>query len=144
MYTVRLCTACTLRMSRRSDREVQADAFNRFAGALERLERTLNREPERVGSRREGPRRLTFDVMCAAVPGLASQFKTRVPAAFWAQEVRKDRERPVAVVSCPCGGEPVAEMGVPTGCEGCERVYVYDGDHVHVAFSPKAPSPASA
>lgn len=149
-----------------SPAERQAAALEEIVGAVRELtgerrelfkaseaqRRFLKLEDEGYSS---VPRRLHFGSFCKAVPGLASNFSRKIPPEFWSLDGES------AVVACPCGEEPVIELGVATFCggsdwidedrdrdderDGCGRAYLYDGQAVRVAFSPaKPPTPAAS
>lgn len=84
---------------------------------------------DRIGARRDMPRRLSFVMMADGVPGLATQFSRTIPAEFWSLDGS------TATIACPCGEEPRSEDGCPIVC-ACERAYLYDGQDVRVAFGP--------
>jgi hypothetical protein len=96
----------------------------------ERRERE-RREAARIGRRSE-PRRLDFALMMQAVPGLAAQYKRKIPAEFWSVAAQE-----LVDVACPCGETPAARLGVPKEC-ACERFYLYTGESVRVAGGPHA------
>jgi hypothetical protein len=118
-------------------------AFDRLTFAVEDRTRMLRehraederrererREAARIGHRSE-PRRLDFGLMMQAVPGLAAQYKRKIPAEFWSITAPE-----LVDVACPCGETPAARLGIPKECV-CERFYLYTGEHVRVAGGPK-------
>jgi hypothetical protein len=62
--------------------------------------------------------------------GMHRIFEREVPGEFWALDDDN------AMVSCPCGETPCVPFESVAMCE-CERGYLYDGQAVKVAFSPK-------
>lgn len=66
------------------------------------------------------PHRLTWYDYARAIPGFAERVR-RVPALAVA-EVGDDEEGSFAMVTCPCGGHPIARDSVDK-CSGCERYY---------------------
>ena len=87
---------------------------------------------------RRQPTRFNLVWAFRAVPGMAAQFRREVPGDFWSKDTKEDGT-PVAVISCPCGQEPLVEPGRMTECE-CERFYVHLGNSVRVANSPQLQS----
>lgn len=72
------------------------------------------------------PKRIDFITLCRALPQIAVQFATVVPAEFWTVD------GDVAKVRCPCGYAPALPRMVPAGC-ACTRFFLYDGTKVRVA-----------
>lgn len=80
------------------------------------------------------PHPFSFLTFARAVPGLIEQFGVMVPGEFW-NEDELDGAR-VAVVACPCGGEPpVVPFNSVLGC-ACERIFAFTGRNVRVANGP--------
>lgn len=127
-----------------------ASAQERIAVGLEgllaaqnRRERreALDRQAEldnRVGSHSE-PRRIGIDLAFRRFPGFAGEFRRIVPGEFWT------RDKQTAIVACPCGVEepPTVTLAETATCV-CERVYLYTGEHVRVAFSPLKATPENS
>jgi hypothetical protein len=130
------------------------DRRERARAEIERREEERRRKALEQGYVSE-PKHLSFLACATAVPGLASIFSRKIPPEFWSQDGS------AAVIACPCGGEPVSELGVATFCgasdwidedrerdnerDGCGRAYLYDGQVVRVAFSPpRTPQAAAA
>lgn len=96
----------------------------------------------------QGPlRRFSFFSLAQAVPGAAALFAKQVPAEYWHEEARMERDGHdpstsgrVATISCVCGARPRATENKLSFCKGsCGRVFVLLGDTVHVArFEPQA------
>jgi hypothetical protein len=97
---------------------------------------------ERVTGRMEGqPRRLSALALLLSVPSVARAFKA-IPWAYWTREVGQTQEHDgsftevaVARVRCPCGQEPLVELGQLTEC-GCERFFAFGGRQVLSANPP--------
>src|SRR4051812_37320745 len=60
---------------------------------------------------------------------------SEVPSDFWRMDVSEEGFS-VAVIACPCGSEPVVEVGCLQSCE-CERYFYFAIDKVLVFNSPK-------
>lgn len=86
---------------------------------------------------RSVPRRMDLPLMFEAVPGLAEQFSTRVPHAYWAEE--SDESGQVAVIACPCGGTPRVPSLQVASCN-CNRFFIWVHGEVRVAFGEERPS----
>lgn len=94
------------------------------------------------GGHREGqiaPHKLSIFTWLKAVPFMFEPFMVsnggkEVPGNFWAMD-QADGES-VAVISCPCGEEPVVGCGKIKFCEGeeCRRVFLYLGGAIRVAM----------
>lgn len=117
-----------------------ADALEVLARDVRRRERRVREESwaERALQRitradQQQPRRLNIADFARAIPGYMDLWLTKIPPEFWSLDGDE------VTVACPCGGSPVAKLGEPTLCKGwgCPRAYVFDGQHVRVAFSPK-------
>lgn len=116
-----------------------ADAIDRQSVALEPIaaehERRRRAELDRAIVNQTPPQRMSFFRIAGGVAGLAALFDTVVPPDFWTLVDAHTVE-----ISCPCGESPSAPMGRPVEC-ACERFFVYDGDDVKVAFSPREKPP---
>lgn len=99
---------------------------------------TVPRDPRRGPDGRTMPRRLGIFTFLRSIPGLWAQF-SEIPGEYWALDVNGEGFS-TATVSCPCGGEPVIEVGAIEVCE-CERAFLFIGRAVHVANSPKDRQP---
>lgn len=73
-----------------------------------------------------GPEKIDFITLCRALPQIAVQFATVVPAEFWMVDGG------AAQVRCPCGHAPAVPRMVPAEC-ACDRFFLYDGTKVRVA-----------
>lgn len=73
--------------------------------------------------------RMGMDTLVRAAPVLAEILHTEVPAEFWT--VTGER---TAMISCPCGAEPVVGYGELVACDGadCGRYYLYTGPQMRV------------
>lgn len=128
-----------------------AESLERLAGVLEadvrgRKQRDLDRrysEPEFVAeleARRRPLRKMPFGAFVRNVPELAETFITKVPGNFWT--VIEGRVE----VPCPCKGATVHPTPWPAPCPaaertGCPRWYLFDGEDIRVAFSPRGGAP---
>ena len=132
-------------MSRTDER--LREAMDLFRDAIERQTVTLNAlaEPELERRRQRQdralaiaadprPRRMTFWTIARSIPGLAELFDTVVPQNLWALVDDGEAELP-----CPCGDDIHLPAGRPVEC-ACGRFFVFDGDEIRVAFSPRGRS----
>lgn len=129
-----------------------------LAAALERLADVLGRDvsdrrqrdrdakyadPEfqaELEALRRPLRKMPFGAFVRSVPGLGEAFAVKVPSNFWALN------EGVVDVSCPCSALPHPDQW-PAPCpgaerNGCPRWYLFDGENVRVAFSPRGGAPA--
>lgn len=128
-----------------------AAALDRLAGAVERdasdrRKRDWDRkysDPEfvaEVEARRRPLRKMPFGAFVRNIPELAETFTVTVPGNFWTQiEGRVE-------VPCPCKGATVHPTEWPAPCPAAERTscprwYLFDGENVRVAFSPRGGAP---
>lgn len=132
-------------MSRADER--LREAVDLFREAIDRQTLVLDvlAEPERERLRRRQeralaiagdsrPRRMTFWTFVRTIPGLAALFDTVVPQNLWALVDDGEAELP-----CPCGEDIHLPEGRPVECS-CGRFFVFDGDEIRVAFSPRGRS----
>lgn len=87
----------------------------------------------------QGPlRRFTAVSMALAVPGILAAFEKTVPDSMWAaKEWNGEQADLIAVVACPCGGEPEVAQLASSICK-CGRAFILAGDRVMVAkFDPE-------
>ena len=132
-------------MSRTDER--LREAMDLFRDAIERQSVTLAAlaAPELERQRRRDdralrvaadprPRRMTFWTFAASIPGLAALFDTVVPQNLWALVDDGEAELP-----CPCAEVIHLPAGRPVEC-ACGRFFVFDGDEIRVAFSPRGRS----
>lgn len=84
---------------------------------------------------RRQPTRPNWIHFLRAVPGLAAQFKRKVPGEFWTTDALDDGT-PVATIACPCGEQPTVRLGACEECR-CERFYLSTGTTIRVANSPQ-------
>jgi hypothetical protein len=86
---------------------------------------------------RQYPRRLGVDSFLRTPDfglAIAEAFKQAVPDGFWTLDTDEDGDE-IAMVSCPCGGEPSAAINRTVECE-CGRYYLNLGTEVRV-FRPE-------
>lgn len=102
-------------------------AYDERGRPVDRLDRV---QPHRMNA-------VTFRF--ALGPDYLRQFRGEVPGEMFTLD-KGEEGALVAVIACQCGGEPQAQPGYPTGCDGCERVFLYDGDRVRVAYADEWPS----
>jgi hypothetical protein len=82
------------------------------------------------------PRRISSFPLLGVCLRAGLRCKT-VPQEFWSAE-RDDDGHALALIRCPCGDAPVAELGEwPTQCE-CQRSFFYTGAEVLALNSPAA------
>lgn len=131
--------------------EQLADAIGNLADVAEhfRQDRAAERrearytDPELVAefeSKRRPLRKMPFGAFVRNIPDIAEAFRVKVPSNFWT-----DFEGRVEV-PCPCKGATIHPTQWPAPCPaadrtGCPRWYLYDGENVRVAFSPKGGAP---
>lgn len=128
-----------------------AAALERLAGVLEvdvRNRRSRDwdrkyRDPEfvaEVEAKRRPLRKMPFGAFVHRIPELAEAFTVKVPGNFWTHmEGRVE-------VPCPCKGATVHPTEWPAPCPAAERTscprwYLFDGEDVRVAFSPRGGAP---
>lgn len=128
-----------------------AAALERFAAVLDRdvTDRRLRDAAARdadpgfraeLAARRRPLRKMPFGAFVNQIPEIASAFEVKVPGNFWT--ISEGRVE----VPCPCKGATVYPTQWPAPCPaaertGCQRWYVFDGENVRVAFSPKGGAP---
>lgn len=135
-----------------------AESQAMLAEALDRLGRTLDadvrdrrrrdaeareRDPEfqaELEAKRRPLRKWPFAAVVRGIPELAGAFQTKVPGNFFT--ISEGRVE----VPCPCKGATVFPALTPSPCPaaertGCPRWYVFDGEDVRVAFSPRGGAP---
>ena len=86
---------------------------------------------------RVAPHQLNVIGLARAVPGLLSQFAETLPVERWR------RYRGSVRIKCPCQGEeqlppsqrPSVEPGRLRACDDCDRVYLFTGKDVRIAYA---------
>lgn len=89
--------------------------------------------PPRDVMGRKLPARLNFLTCLKAAPSVIGAFATEVPDDYWNRDAEEDGF-PIAVVACPCGGEPAVRLAGTKECE-CGRFFLFLGHAVRV-FRP--------
>lgn len=93
------------------------------------------RERDKLG--RVTPHRLNVVGLARAVPGLLAQFTEVLPHERWR------RYQGEARVKCPCKADdevlppsarPSLEPGRVRGCDDCDRVFLFTGQEVRIAW----------
>lgn len=128
-----------------------ADALDRLGSTLDadvrdrrrRDAEARERDPEfraELEAKRHPLRKWPFAAVVRGIPELAEAFQTKVPGNFFT--VIEGRVE----VPCPCKGATVYPALEPAPCPAAERTdcprwYVFDGEDVRVAFSPRGGAP---
>lgn len=102
----------------------------------ERYRNPHDRDSEYDAFERKVPRKIDLGLAFRAYPALAARFRA-VPSRAIAEE-GVDDEGAFALVTCPCGQNPIARSRIGQ-CVGCERWYITEKGTVLVLYGDMEP-----